>query len=54
MPSQQLHGQTVTSGKYTYNITTEDLKLEQQAFEAGEGVRQSVLYTFPFMYVMFL
>ena len=30
---------TVTIGSYKYTITPEDLQLEQQAFEAGEGVR---------------
>ena len=30
--------QTVSVGSYTYTITPEDLKMEQQAFEASEGV----------------
>jgi hypothetical protein len=29
----------VTSGGYTYTLTPADLKLEQEAFQAGEGVR---------------
>ena len=33
--------QAVTCGKYTYTITSRDLKMEQEAFEAGEGVSQS-------------
>lgn len=28
----------LTSGKYTYKISPDDLKIEQQAFEPGEGV----------------
>ena len=31
----------MTCGKYTYTITASDLKMEQEAFEAGEGVSQS-------------
>jgi len=29
---------TVSAGKYQYSISAADLKLEQQAFEPGEGV----------------
>lgn len=32
----------VTCGKYTYTITTRDLQMEQEAFEAGEGVSRPV------------
>ena len=29
---------TVLIGSYVYNVTPGDLQMEQQAFEAGEGV----------------
>lgn len=32
---------TKSCGKYTYSITSSDLKMEQEAFEAGEGVSRS-------------
>ena len=31
--------QTISIGAYSYTITPDDLQREQQAFEAGEGVR---------------
>lgn len=34
--------QTVTIGSYTYTVTSADLKMEQQAFQAGEGVSAGV------------
>lgn len=32
----------VTCGKYTYRITSSDLKMETEAFEVGEGVSRSI------------
>jgi hypothetical protein len=32
----------VTSGGYTYTLTPADLKLEQEAFQAGEGKKELV------------
>ena len=40
----------VTCGKYTYAITSTDLKMEQEAFEAGEGVSRSTKLARKFCY----
>ena len=45
---------TVSVGSYTYTITPEDLKMEQQAFEAGEGVSPCKLINLPLLWYLAL
>ena len=44
---------SISSGSYVYNITPDDLKTEQEAFEAAEGVSYVHLYTIMLSYLLF-
>ena len=43
-----------TVGRYTYCVTAADLQMEQEAFEAGEGVQNSkLMYSITTLYYSF-